>query len=68
MFEILECQQASEMPGKTILALMYKINDSMDWELGGYGSITSDKFMDVLGNGDIVTRIELESILEANYC
>ena len=68
MFEILESQQASEMTGKTILALMYRINDSTRWELGGYGSSTSDKFMDVFGNGDIVTRIELESILEAKYC
>ena len=60
MFQILECNKASEMIGCKLRVLMYRINEVDGWENIGFGSCNDNKFIDIYGDGTIVTREELE--------
>ncbi len=72
MFELLECRQASEMIGRKLIELQYRTKNVSDewmpWELAGYGSYISDRFIEAFGDGTIFTRSELEKVLRKEYC
>ena len=71
MFEITESQSQSEIIGRKIRTVEYRIQDRngnwMDWEHCAYGSAISDRFFDAYGDGKIVTLKELKKIIRKKY-
>lgn len=67
LFELLECENTSEMAGRKLRELLYNMPDADGkwgdgWEIAGFGACQSDRFMD-LDDGSIMTRTELEEIV-----
>lgn len=67
IFEILKCQNVSEMVGCKLLELRYRTKNIVDewtpWECAGFGSVDSDKFIEQCGDGTIMTKSELKKII-----
>ena len=68
LFEMLKCENTSEMKGRKIRLLLYntrtvygKWHDG--WEVAGYGAYNSDRFMDMIYGGPIMKRAELERMV-----
>lgn len=70
---ILKCNDVSKMKGRKIRVLLYTTQNISGewidgWEFAGYGAYTSDKFIDGIWGGPIMTIEELERIVAKREC
>ncbi|MDE5831063.1 MAG: hypothetical protein K2H53_05530 [Clostridia bacterium] len=73
LHKLLKCKENSEMNGRKIRVFLYKRKNIFGewikgWEIAGYGAYNSDRFMDVIYDGPIMSRAELERIVEKREC